>query len=38
MVVIEEVGGWGLLERTRLGRMESVKVALCNRGMTVDAA
>ena len=37
-VLMADVGGGRVRGRPRLGRMEGVKVALGNRGMTVDAA
>ena len=35
--LIAEVSGGRVRERPRLGRMDGVKVALCNRGITVEA-
>ena len=37
-VLIAEVSGVWVRSRPRLGRMDSVKVALGSRGMTVEAA
>ena len=37
-VLMAEVSGGGVRERPRLGWMDGVKVALGNRGMTVEAA
>ena len=37
-VLIAEVSGGRVRGRPRLGWMDGVKVALCNRGMTVEAA
>ena len=37
-VLMAEVGGGRVRERLRLGWMDGVKVALGNRGMTVEAA
>ena len=37
-VLMVEVSGGRVRERPRLGWMDSVKVALGNRGMTVEAA
>ena len=37
-VLMAEVSGWRVRGRPRLGWMDGVKVALGNRGMTVDAA
>ena len=37
-VLMEEVSGWRARGRPRLGWMDGVKVALGNRGMTVEAA
>ena len=37
-VLMAEVGGGRVRERPRLGWMDGVKVALGNRGMTVEAA
>ena len=37
-VLMAEVGGGRVRGRPRLGWMDGVKVALCNRGMMVEAA
>ena len=37
-VMMAEVNGGRVRGRQRFGWMEGVKVALCNRGMTVEAA
>ena len=37
-VLMAEISGGGVRERLRLGWMDGVKVALYNRGMTVEAA
>ena len=37
-VLMAEVSGWRARGRPRLGSMDSVRVALGNRGMTVEAA
>ena len=37
-VLMAEVSGWRVRGRPRLGWMDGVKVALSNRGMTVEAA
>ena len=37
-VLIAKISGERVLGRPRLGWMDGVKVALCNRGMTVEAA
>ena len=37
-VLMEEVSGGRVRGRPRLGWMDGVKVALCNRGMIVEAA
>ena len=36
-VLMEEVSGGGVRGRPRLGRMDGVKVAMDNRGLTVEA-
>ena len=38
MVLMVEVSGGRVRGRPRLGWMDGVKVAFCNRGMTVEAA
>ena len=37
-MVFAEVSGWRIRGRPRLGWMDGLKVALGNRGMTVEAA
>ena len=37
-VLMAEVSGGRVRERPRLGWMDGVKVALCNRGMTLESA